>query len=151
MTPEVASSLGRAIRAARLARGMSQLKLAVTIGISGGQVSIWERGQVSAARGQMAHAPRLSRDQLTAIAAALNCTLESIADRAALSASTRVLYGLEPLGLARTVVGGQEFDLTDAEADRVADFITGLIAARDLHYLNRQRGDEARATAGYWG
>lgn len=33
---------------------------------------------------------------------------------------------------ARTVVGGREFDLTDAEADRAADFITGLIAARDL-------------------
>ena len=25
------------------------------------------------------------------------------------------------------------FDLTDAEADRVTDFITGLIAARELH------------------
>lgn len=36
-------------------------------------------------------------------------------------------------GPARTVVAGREFDLTDAEADRVADFITGLIAARDLH------------------
>lgn len=55
-----------------------------------------------------------------------------IADRAALTANTRVLYGLEPLGPARTVVGGREFDLTDAEADRAADFITGLIAARDL-------------------
>lgn len=51
---------------------------------------------------------------------------------AALTATTRVLYGLEPLGPARTVVAGREFDLTDAEADRVADFITGLIAARGL-------------------
>lgn len=75
----------------------------------------------------------ISRDQLAAVANALDCTVESIADRAALSATTRVLYGLEPLGPARTVVGGQEFDLTDAEADRVADFITGLISARDLH------------------
>lgn len=133
MNPDEARSLGRAIRAVRLERGLSQLKLAVAVDTSGGQVSIWERGQVPAARGRMAHPPRLSRDQLTAIAAALNCTVESIADRAALSATTRVLYGLEPLGPARTVVGGKEFDLTDAEADRVADFITGLIAARDLY------------------
>ena len=132
MTPDEARSLGRAIRAVRLERGLSQLKLAVAIGASGGQVSIWERGQVPAGRGRVAHPPRMSREQLTAIADALSCTVESIADRAALSATTRVLYGLEPLGPARTVVGGQEFDLTDAEADRVADFITGLIAARDL-------------------
>lgn len=133
MKPDEARSLGRAIRAVRLERGLSQLKPAVAIGASGGQVSVWERGQVPAARGRMAQPPRLSRDQLTAIAAALNCTVESIADRAALSATTRVLYGLEPLGPARTVAGGKEFDLTDAEADRVADFITGLIAARDLY------------------
>ena len=88
---------------------------------------------VSAARGRPAHPPTISRDQLTAIAAALDCTVESIANRAALSATTRVLYGLEPLGPARTLVAGREFDLTDAEADRVADFITGLITARDLH------------------
>ncbi|MEH6821778.1 MAG: XRE family transcriptional regulator [Dietzia psychralcaliphila] len=132
MTPDEARSLGRAIRATRLERGLPQLKLAVAIGVSGGQVSIWERGQVSAARGRMAHPPRISRDQLKAIADGLDCTVESIADRAALSAATRVLYGLEPLGPARTVVAGKEFDLTDAEADRVADFITGLIASRDL-------------------
>lgn len=35
-----------------------------------------------------------------------------------------------PLGPARTLVAGTEFDLTDDEADRVSDFITGLIAAR---------------------
>ncbi|KAA0919132.1 helix-turn-helix transcriptional regulator [Dietzia sp. ANT_WB102] len=132
MTPDEARSLGRAIRAARLERGLSQLKLAVAIGSNGGQVSVWERGQVPAGRGRVAPASSLSREQLTAIADALNCTVESIADRAALSATTRVLYGLEPLGPARTVVGGRQFDLTDAEADRVADFITGLIAARDL-------------------
>lgn len=133
MNPDEARSLGRAIRATRLERGCSQLKLAVAIGVSGGQVGIWERGQVPAARGRSAHPPRISRDQFEAIAGALDCTVELIADRAALSATTRVLYGLEPLGPARTVVGGQEFDLTDAEADRVADFIAGLIASRDLY------------------
>ena len=133
MTPEEARSLGRAIRAVRLARGLSQLKLAVAIGVSGGQISIWERGQVPAARGRQAHAPTIRRDQFEAIADVLGCSVEVIANRAALSAATRVLYGLDPLGPARTVVGGQEFDLTDVEADRVADFISGLIAARDLH------------------
>lgn len=133
MTPDEARSLGRAIRTVRLERGLSQLKLAVAVGVSGGQISIWERGQVSAARGRQAHAPIIPRDQFEAIAAVLGCSVEAIANRAALSATTRVLYGLEPLGPARTVVGGQEFDLTDAEADRVADFITGLISARDLH------------------
>lgn len=133
MTPEEARSLGRAIRAVRLARGLSQLKLAVAIGVSGGQISIWERGQVPATRGRQAHAPTIRRDQFEAIADVLGCSVEVIANRAALSAATRVLYGLDPLGPARTVVGGQEFDLTDVEADRVADFISGLIAARDLY------------------
>ena len=133
MTPEEARSLGRAIRAVRLARGLSQLKLAVAIGVSGGQISIWERGQVPAARGRQAHAPTIRRDQFEAIADVLGCSVEAIANRAALSAATRVLYGLDPLGPARTVVGGQEFDLTDVEADSVADFISGLIAARDLY------------------
>ena len=133
MTLDEARSLGRAIRTVRLERGLSQLKLAVAVGVSGGQVSIWERGQVPAARGRQAHAPVIPRDQFEAIAAVLGCSVEAIANRAALSATTRVLYGLEPLGPARTVVGGQEFDLTDAEADRAADFITGLIAARALH------------------
>ena len=50
-----------------------------------------------------------------------------------LSASTRLMFGLEPLGAARTVIGGQEYDLTDAEADKAAAFVAGLIAARDLH------------------
>lgn len=133
MTPDEARSLGRAIRAVRLERGVSQLKLAVPVGVSAGQVSIWERGRVPAARGRPAHPPTISRDQLAAVASVLDCTVESIANRAALTATTRVLYGLEPLGPARTVVGGQEFDLTDDEAARVSDFITGLIAARGLH------------------
>ena len=133
MTPEEARSLGRAIRAVRRARGLSQLTLAVAIGVSGGQISIWERGQVPAARGRQAHAPTIRRDQFEAIADVLGCSVEALANRAALSAATRVLYGLDPLGPARTVVGGQEFDLTDVEADRVADFISGLIAARDLY------------------
>ncbi|MET3862547.1 transcriptional regulator with XRE-family HTH domain [Dietzia sp. 2505] len=132
MTPDEARSLGRAIGAARLEKGLSQLKLAVAVGVSGGQVSIWERGRVSASRGRPAHPPTISRDQLEAIARALNCSVASIADRAALTAATRILYGLEPLGPARTLVAGREFDLTDNEADRVADFITGLIAARSL-------------------
>ena len=133
MTPEEARSLGRAIRTVRLEHGLTQLKLAVAIGVSGGQIGIWERGQVPAARGREAHAPTIRRGQLEAIATALGCSVEAIANRAALSATTRVLYGLEPLGPARTVVGGQEFDLTDAEAGRVADFIAGLIVSRDLH------------------
>ena len=41
MTPEEARSLGRAIRAVRRARGLTQLTLAVAIGVSGGQISIW--------------------------------------------------------------------------------------------------------------
>ncbi|MGX1770305.1 hypothetical protein ACWIE7_18740 [Dietzia sp. NPDC055343] len=43
-----------------------------------------------------------------------------------------MLYGLEPLGPARTIVAGREFDLIDAEAGRVLDFIAGIVAARDL-------------------
>lgn len=133
MTPDEARSLGRAIRAARLETGLSQLKLAVAVGVSGGQVSIWERGQVSGARGRSAHPPTISRDQLEGIASALGCTVASIANRAALTATTRVLYGLQPLGPVRTLVAGQEYDLAEDEADRVADFISGLIAARNLH------------------
>lgn len=133
MTPDEARSLGRAIRSARLERGLTQLKLAIAIGIGSGQVSNWERGRVPASRGRPTQPPTISRDQLTAIAAALDCPVESIADRAALSTTTRVLYGLDPLGPARTVVGGRHFDLTDAEADRATDFIAGLIAARELH------------------
>lgn len=75
---------------------------------------------------------RAAGHRVHAVAAALDCTVTAIADRAALAATTRVLYGLEPLGPTRTLVAGQEYDLTDAEADRVADFIAGLIAARDL-------------------
>ena len=89
----------------------------------------------------------IGRDHLAAIACALDCAVESIADRAALSAATRVLYGLEPLGPARTVVDGQEFDLTDVEADQVADFIAGLITARDLHNGHRIWGATGRRMA----
>ncbi|MBB1033438.1 helix-turn-helix transcriptional regulator [Dietzia sp. CQ4] len=133
MTPDEARSLGRAIRTARLERGIPQLKLAVAIGVGGGQLGLWERGRVPAARGEDAYALTIPRHQLEAIAAALDCSVAAIADRAALSATTRVLYGLEPLGPARTLVAGQEYDLTDAEADRVADFIAGLITARELY------------------
>lgn len=132
MTPEEARSLGRAIRTVRTERGLNQTRVAVAIGISTGQLGIWERGTVPAARGRAAHAPTITCDHLAALATALDCSPADIADRAALTATTRVLYGLEPLGPARTVVGGIEFDLTDTEADRVADFISGLIASRDL-------------------
>lgn len=134
MHDDEARSLCRAIRATRLERGLTQLKLAVAIGVKSPWISAWERGQSQpTAYRQTTPSTAISREQLAAVADALNCTVESIADRAALSATTRVLYGLAPLGPARTVVGGQEFDLTDAEADRVADFIAGLIAARELH------------------
>lgn len=132
MTPEEARSLGRAIRTARIECGLTQLKLALHVGVSTGQLGIWERGRVPAARGREEHPPTISRDHLDAIAAALGRTTAQVADMAALSATTRVLLGLEPLGPARTTVAGQEFDLTDAEADRVVDFIAGLIAARSL-------------------
>lgn len=133
LAPDEARSLGRAIRMARTETGMNQTTVAYRVGISTGQLGIWERGNVPAARGRPAHPPTISRDQLAALAVALDCTVAAIADRAALTASSRLLYGLEPLGPARTVVGGTEFDLTDAEADRVADFIAGLISSRGLH------------------
>ena len=134
MTPDEARSLGRAIRAVRLERGLSQLKLAVAVGVNSPWISAWERGQSKpTAHGPAASPSAISRDQLAAIAEALDCTVSDIADRAALSASTRLIFGLEPLGAARTVIGGQEFDLTDAEADKAAAFVAGLIAARDLH------------------
>lgn len=132
MNDEEARSLGRAIRSARLDAGLTQLKLAVAVGVSSGQFTVWERGRVSPARGRPAYVPRVSREQLEAVAAALGCEVAAIADRAALSANTRVLLGLSPLGPARTVVGGIEHDLSDAEAARVNDFIAGVIAARDL-------------------
>lgn len=67
--------------------------------------------------GRPARPANVARDQLAAIAAALDCTIESTTNRAALSASTRVIHGLEPLGPASILVAGQEFDLTDDEAD----------------------------------
>lgn len=133
MTPDEAQSLGRAIRAVRTESGLSQIKVAFTIGISVGQLGIWERGKIPAARGRSEHPPAIGRDQFAALANALDCTVADIADRAALTATTRERYGLDPLGPARTLVGGREFDLTDAEADRVTDFVAGLIAGRDLH------------------
>lgn len=134
MTPAEARSLGRAIRAARLEKGLTQLKLAVAIGVKSPWISAWERGQSQPSAYREAVPPAsISRDQLQALSVALGCTIESIANRAALSATTRVAYGLEPLGPARTLVGGHRFDLTDAEADRVVDFISGLISGRDLH------------------
>lgn len=132
MTPDEARSLGRAIRAVRIEHGLTQLKLAVAVGMSAGQIGIWERGKVPAARGREEYSPAITRQQLEDLAAALGCSVETIADRAALSTTTRVLYGLEPLGPARTVVGGREFDLTDAEPGRVLDFIAGIVAAREL-------------------
>ena len=45
MTPDEARSLGRAIRAARMAAGLTQLKLAVAIGVKSPWISAWERGQ----------------------------------------------------------------------------------------------------------
>ncbi|MCT2061249.1 helix-turn-helix transcriptional regulator [Dietzia cinnamea] len=134
MTPDEARSLGRAIRAVRLEHGLSQLKLAVAIGVKSPWISAWERGQSKpTAHGPAATPSAISKDQLAAIADALDSTVGDIAARAALSASTRLMLGLEPLGAARTVIGGQEFDLTDAEADKAAAFVAGLIAARDLH------------------
>lgn len=133
MNPDEAQSLGRAIRMTRTETSMNQTTVAYRVGISTGQLGIWERGNVPAARGRPAHPPTITRDQLEAIAAALDCRPADIADRAALTPTTRLLYGLEPLGPVRTVVGGREFDLTDAEADRVADFIAGLISSRGLH------------------
>ncbi|MBM7232138.1 transcriptional regulator [Dietzia sp. HMSC21D01] len=132
MTPDEARSLGRAIRTVRHETGLTQLKLGLAAGVSGSQISIWERGQVPAARGRPAHPPTMNRQQLAAIAGALGCTAAHIADRAALSAATRVSLGLQPLGPSRTLVAGIAYDLTDAEAVRVADFIASLIAARDL-------------------
>ena len=133
MTPTEARSLGRAIRTVRLEAGLTQLRLALAVGVSGSHMSMCERGQVPAARGRPAHPPTMNREQFAAIADALGCTAAYIADRAALSATTRVSLGLQPLGPSRTLVAGIAYDLTDAEADRAADFISGLIAARDLH------------------
>ena len=134
MTPDEARSLGRAIRAVRLERGLSQLKLAVAVGVKSPWISAWERGQSKpTAHGPAATPSTLGRDQLAALAEALGCTVGDIADRAALSANTRLMFGLDPLGAARTVIGGREYDLTDAEADKAAAFVAGLIAARDLH------------------
>ena len=132
MTPDEARSLGRAIRAVRLEHGLTQLKLAVAAGVSAGQIGIWERGKVPAARGREEHFPAITRQQLEGLAAAIGCPVETVADRAALSTTTRVLYGLEPLGPARTLVAGREFDLTDAETGRVLDFIAGIVAAREM-------------------
>lgn len=133
MRDDESRSLGRAIRAARLEAGLTQLKLAVAVGVSAGQIGVWERGRVSPARGRAAYVPEVSLEQLEAIAAALGCDVATIADRAALSATTRLMLGLEPLGPARTVVAGIEYDLSEAETDRVAAFVAGLIAARELH------------------
>lgn len=134
MTPDEARSLGRAIRAIRTERGLSQIKVAFTIGIGVGQLGIWGRGKVPAARGRAEHPPAITCDQLAALAAALDCTVADIANRAARTVAARVLYGLEPLGPGRTIVGGREFDLADADADadRVTDFIAGLTAGREL-------------------
>lgn len=67
MTPDEAQSLGRAIRAIRTERGLSQIKVAFTIGISVGQLRIWERGKVPAARGRAEHPPAITCDQLAAL------------------------------------------------------------------------------------
>ena len=100
MTPEEAKSLGRAIREVRVERGLTQFKVAFAVGVSTGQLGIWERGTVPAARGRSEHHPTISRSNLEAIASALDCKVADIANRAALTATTRVLYGLEPLGPA---------------------------------------------------
>ena len=54
MTPTEARSLGRAIRTVRLEAGLTQLRLALAVGVSGSHMSICERGQVPAARGRPA-------------------------------------------------------------------------------------------------
>lgn len=116
MTPEEARSLGRAIRTARTERGMTQMKVAMKAGVSTGQLGIWERGNVPAARGRAAHPPTITRDQLESLATALDCSPADIADRAALTASSRVLYGLEPLGAFRTGVRATCVDLFPTES-----------------------------------
>lgn len=133
MNDDEARSLGRAIRSVRIETGMTQLKLATAVGVGSGQIGIWERGYVPTARGSAAHPARISRDQLAAVAAALDCRIEHIVGRAVLSATSRLLFGVDPLGSAGTVVGGMEYDLTGPEVERVQAFIAGLIAARDLH------------------
>lgn len=130
MRSDEAGSLGRAIGAVRRERGLTQLKLAKAVGVSVTKIGHWERAQVPEMHGVAAHHPELTRDQLSTIATALGCEPADIADRAALTATTRVALGLEPLGPARTVIAGHEIDLTDAEAERVLDFIAGLIAYR---------------------
>ena len=64
MTPEEARSLGRAIQAARVEQGLTQIKLAVALCVSAGHVGIWEHGHVPAARGRPAKTYQLSRDQI---------------------------------------------------------------------------------------
>lgn len=115
MNDDEARSLGRAIRSVRAETGMTQLKLATAVGVGSGQIGIWERGYVPTSRGSVAHSARISRDQLAAVAAALGCSVEHIVDRAVLSANARLLFGVEPLGPAGTVVGGLEHDLTGPE------------------------------------
>ena len=69
MTPDEARSLGRAIRAVRLERGLSQLKLAVAIGVKSPWISAWERGQSKpTAHGPAATPSAISKDQLAALA-----------------------------------------------------------------------------------
>ena len=67
MRDDESRSLGRAIRAARLEAGLTQLKLAVAVGVSAGQIGVWERGRVSPARGRAAYVPEVSREQLLSL------------------------------------------------------------------------------------
>lgn len=90
MTPEEAQSLGRAIRDMRVRQGLTQLKAANAAGVSVVQFGVWERGKYPARQDGTDRHAVISRDRLESVAAALDCQVADIANRAAWTASTRV-------------------------------------------------------------
>ena len=132
MDYEEARSLGRAITRARKERGLSQLRLAHAAGLGNTRIGALERGGYLRRGGGQPSVVQIARGELDTVAAALDTTSEVLASRADLTPETRTALGLPALGEQGTLVDGRTWDLTAGEAARVADFIRGLIAARDL-------------------
>lgn len=127
------ASLGAAIAAVRRRRHMTQADLAAAVGVRAGQVQNWERGFTFGGPDRTDSVTRISRARLHEIAAALDCRPADIVDLSEVPDPIRQSrYGLGPRPQVAVVIGHTTWGLSEHEAARVAAYIDGLIAARDV-------------------
>ena len=100
MTPEEARSLGRAIKAVRIERGLSQTKLAVAVGMSAGQFGFLYSAMASGMTSGLASLVLQAQALFTAVIAAI--VLKERPTRVQLVGMAIALVGLTVVALGRS-------------------------------------------------